>query len=83
MPDLNGKVIAITGAARGMGRAFTHAFIEEGAKVVAMVKRLTWPSKSVNVWWLSNPKWPLSSVKTSLTPAFSPTPNLFILHQMS
>jgi NAD(P)-dependent dehydrogenase (short-subunit alcohol dehydrogenase family) len=36
MGDLEGKVIAITGAARGMGRAFTQAYLDEGAKVVAM-----------------------------------------------
>jgi NAD(P)-dependent dehydrogenase (short-subunit alcohol dehydrogenase family) len=36
MADLEGKVVAITGAARGMGRAFTQAFLAEGAKVVAM-----------------------------------------------
>jgi NAD(P)-dependent dehydrogenase (short-subunit alcohol dehydrogenase family) len=34
--DLEGKVVAITGAARGMGRAFTEAYLEQGAKVVAM-----------------------------------------------
>ena len=36
MADLNGRVVAITGAARGMGRAFTRGFLAEGAKVVAM-----------------------------------------------
>jgi len=36
MGDLEGKVVAITGAARGMGRAFTQAYLDEGAKVVAM-----------------------------------------------
>ncbi len=36
MSELAGKVVAITGAARGMGRAFTQAFLAEGAKVVAM-----------------------------------------------
>lgn len=36
MSDLEGKVVAITGAARGMGRAFTRGFLAEGAKVVAM-----------------------------------------------
>ena len=36
MSELDGKVVAITGAARGMGRAFTSAFLAEGAKVVAM-----------------------------------------------
>lgn len=36
MSDLSGKVVAITGAARGMGRAFTEAFLDQGAKVVAM-----------------------------------------------
>ena len=36
MSELEGKVVAITGAARGMGRAFTQAFLAEGAKVVAM-----------------------------------------------
>src|SRR6476646_1541003 len=30
------KVVAITGAARGMGRAYTQGFLAEGAKVVAM-----------------------------------------------
>ena len=34
--DLEGRVVAITGAARGMGRAFTRGFLAEGAKVVAM-----------------------------------------------
>lgn len=36
MSELEGKVVAITGAARGMGRAFTRAFLDKGAKVVAM-----------------------------------------------
>ncbi len=34
--ELEGRVVAITGAARGMGRAFTRGFLAEGAKVVAM-----------------------------------------------
>jgi NAD(P)-dependent dehydrogenase (short-subunit alcohol dehydrogenase family) len=36
MSNLEGKVVAITGAARGMGRAFTQAFLAQGAKVAAM-----------------------------------------------
>ncbi|MEK9658438.1 MAG: SDR family oxidoreductase [Chloroflexota bacterium] len=36
MSKLAGKVVAITGAARGMGRAFTQAFLDQGAKVAAM-----------------------------------------------
>ncbi len=36
MTELAGKVAAVTGAARGMGRAFTQALLAEGAKVVAM-----------------------------------------------
>jgi NAD(P)-dependent dehydrogenase (short-subunit alcohol dehydrogenase family) len=36
MSKLEGKVVAITGAARGMGRAFTQAFLAQGAKVAAM-----------------------------------------------
>jgi NAD(P)-dependent dehydrogenase (short-subunit alcohol dehydrogenase family) len=36
MTELRGQVVAITGAARGMGRAYTRAFLNEGAKVVAM-----------------------------------------------
>ncbi len=36
MSTLEGKVVAKTGAARGMGRAFTEAFLDQGAKVVAM-----------------------------------------------
>jgi NAD(P)-dependent dehydrogenase (short-subunit alcohol dehydrogenase family) len=33
--DMKDKVVVITGAARGMGRAYTHAFLAAGAKVVA------------------------------------------------
>ena len=36
MSELAGRVVAITGAARGMGRAYTRAFLAEGAKVVAI-----------------------------------------------
>ncbi len=36
MSELDGKVVAITGAARGMGRALTEAYLDSGAKVVAM-----------------------------------------------
>ena len=31
-----GKVVAITGAARGMGRAYVEGFLDQGAKVVAL-----------------------------------------------
>jgi NAD(P)-dependent dehydrogenase (short-subunit alcohol dehydrogenase family) len=36
MSELEGRVVAITGAARGMGRAYVRGFLAEGAKVVAM-----------------------------------------------
>src|SRR5487761_203512 len=36
MSDLTGKIVAITGAARGMGRAYLESFLEDGAKVVAL-----------------------------------------------
>ena len=36
MSELEGRVVAITGAARGMGRAYVRGFLSEGAKVVAM-----------------------------------------------
>lgn len=35
LQDLQDKVVVITGAARGMGRAHTEGFLAEGAKVVA------------------------------------------------
>ena len=34
--NLKGKVVAVTGAARGMGRAMVRGFLGKGAKVVAM-----------------------------------------------
>ena len=33
--SVSGKVVLITGAARGMGRAYTRAFLKEGANVIA------------------------------------------------
>lgn len=36
MSDLTGRVVAITGGARGMGRAMVRGFLDQGAKVVAM-----------------------------------------------
>ncbi len=36
MSELQGQVVAVTGAARGMGRAMVRGFLAEGAKVVAM-----------------------------------------------
>ena len=39
---LSGKVIVITGGARGMGRAYTLGFLEQGCKVVT--GDLSWAS---------------------------------------
>ena len=36
MSDLKGRVVAVTGGARGMGRAMVRGFLAEGAKVVAI-----------------------------------------------
>ena len=36
MAELTGKIVVITGAARGMGRAYLESFLEDGAKVVAL-----------------------------------------------
>jgi NAD(P)-dependent dehydrogenase (short-subunit alcohol dehydrogenase family) len=33
--SVEGKVVLVTGAARGMGREYTRAFLKEGAKVIA------------------------------------------------
>jgi NAD(P)-dependent dehydrogenase (short-subunit alcohol dehydrogenase family) len=35
MGNLEGKVVLVTGAARGMGRAYVRGFLERGARVVA------------------------------------------------
>jgi NAD(P)-dependent dehydrogenase (short-subunit alcohol dehydrogenase family) len=34
-PDLQGKVVFVTGAARGMGRTYVEGFLDDGCKVVA------------------------------------------------
>jgi NAD(P)-dependent dehydrogenase (short-subunit alcohol dehydrogenase family) len=34
--EMLGRVVVITGAARGMGHAYTHAFLERGASVVGL-----------------------------------------------
>ena len=36
MTELNGRVVAVTGGAKGMGRAMVRGLLAEGAKVVAM-----------------------------------------------
>ena len=36
MTELNGRVVAVTGGARGIGRAMVRGLLAEGAKVVAM-----------------------------------------------
>jgi len=36
--DLTGKVVAVTGASRGLGRAFAHALAREGTQVVLMAR---------------------------------------------
>src|SRR6266545_2812088 len=43
---LAGKVVAITGSARGMGRAYTEAFLEKGSKVVALDR--SWQSTGLS-----------------------------------
>ena len=36
--SIEGKVVLVTGAARGMGREYVRAFLKEGAKVIATDK---------------------------------------------
>ena len=40
MGALDGKVAVITGAGRGLGRAFAIGFAQEGARVVLVGRRL-------------------------------------------
>src|SRR5262252_8328642 len=46
-PDLSGRVVVITGAARGMGRAYTEAFVARGAHVVGLDR--SWPESPTSV----------------------------------
>jgi 3-oxoacyl-[acyl-carrier protein] reductase len=44
--SLSGKVVLVTGAARGMGRAYVRGFLEQGARVVAT--DLSWAPSGVS-----------------------------------
>jgi len=37
---MENKVVVVTGASSGMGKAITTRFVEEGAKVVAVARRV-------------------------------------------
>jgi 3alpha(or 20beta)-hydroxysteroid dehydrogenase len=47
MTGLDGKVVVITGGARGMGAAYVRGFLAEGAKVVAA--NLSWDGVEASV----------------------------------
>ncbi len=46
MDALEGKVVVVTGAARGMGRSFVEGYLREGAKVVAVDR--SWEPEQVS-----------------------------------
>jgi NAD(P)-dependent dehydrogenase (short-subunit alcohol dehydrogenase family) len=60
MPEINGKVIVITGAGSGMGEAYAMLLAGHGAKVVLGISGTT-----------ASRHWPAASRKAAVT---SPTP---------